>query len=42
LGFRAGDEIYIPEKLFTARRISTYGIGAASFLLLGMRFYGGG
>jgi len=42
LGFRPGDEIYIPEKLFTARRVITYALGAASFLLLGMRFYGGG
>jgi protein involved in polysaccharide export with SLBB domain len=42
LGLRPGDEIYIPEKIFTLRRIVTYGIGAASFLLLGLRLYGGG
>lgn len=42
LGLRPGDEIYIPEKIFTLRRIVTYGIGAVSFLILGLRFYGGG
>jgi protein involved in polysaccharide export with SLBB domain len=42
LGLRPGDEIVIPEKLFTVRRIVTYGVGAVSFLLLGFRFYGGG
>ena len=41
LGLRPGDEIYIPEKIFTMRRIVTYGLGAVSFLLLGFRFYGG-
>ena len=41
LGLRAGDEIYTPEKIFTVRRIVTWGLGAVSFLLLGMRFYGG-
>ena len=42
LGLRPGDEVFIPEKLFTTSRILTYGIGAVSFLLLGYRFYGGG
>jgi protein involved in polysaccharide export with SLBB domain len=42
LGLRPGDEVFIPEKLFTTSRIITYGIGAVSFLLLGYRFYGGG
>lgn len=42
LGLRPGDEVYIPEKIFTVRRIITYGLGAASFLFLGIRFYGGG
>jgi protein involved in polysaccharide export with SLBB domain len=41
LGLRPGDEIYVPEKLFTVRRLVTWGVGAASFLLLGFRFYGG-
>jgi len=41
LGLRPGDELHIPEKIFTVRRVVTWGIGAASFLLLGMRFYGG-
>lgn len=42
LGLRPGDEINLPEKLMTMSRVLTYGIGAVSFLLLGMRFYGGG
>jgi hypothetical protein len=42
LGLRPGDEVYIPEKIFTVRRIVTYGLGALSFVLLGIRFYGGG
>jgi protein involved in polysaccharide export with SLBB domain len=42
LGLRPGDEVVIPEKLFTTSRLITYGIGAVSFLLLGFRFYGGG
>lgn len=42
LGLRAGDEIYTPEKILTVRRVITWGLGAVSFLLLGMRFYGGG
>ena len=41
LGFRPGDEIDVPEKIFTTRRIVTYGLGAASFLLLGFRLRGG-
>ncbi|MFH1764413.1 MAG: polysaccharide biosynthesis/export family protein [Gemmatimonadota bacterium] len=41
LGLRPGDEINIPEKILTVRRVLTWGVGAASFLLLGMRFYGG-
>ena len=42
LGIRPGDEVYIPEKIFTVRRVVTWGIGAASFLLLGFGVYGGG
>ena len=42
LGLRPGDEVFVPEKIFTVRRVVTWGLGAASFLLLGMRFYGGG
>jgi len=42
LGLRPGDEIYIPEKILTVRRVVTMGLGAISFLLLGMRLYGGG
>jgi hypothetical protein len=42
LGLRPGDEIYTPEKIFTVRRVVTWGLGAVSFLLLGMRLYGGG
>jgi len=42
LGVRPGDEVEIPEKILTTRRIITYGLGAVSFLLLGIRFYGGG
>ncbi len=41
LGLRPGDEIYVPEKILTVRRVVTWAVGAASFLLLGMRFYGG-
>ncbi len=41
LGLRPGDEIYVPEKILTMRRVITWGVGAASFLLLGFRFYGG-
>jgi hypothetical protein len=41
LGLRPGDEVYIPEKIFTMRRIVTWGVGAVSFLLLGLRVYGG-
>ena len=42
LGLRPGDEVYIPEKIFTVSRLVTWGVGAVSFLLLGFRFYGGG
>jgi protein involved in polysaccharide export with SLBB domain len=42
LGLRPGDEIYLPEKIFTVRRVVTWGIGALSFALLGLRVYGGG
>jgi hypothetical protein len=42
LGLRPGDEINVPEKFFTTSRILTWGIGAASFLFLGFRLYGGG
>jgi hypothetical protein len=41
LGLRPGDEIYTPEKIFTVRRVVTWGLGAVSFLLLGLRIYGG-
>jgi protein involved in polysaccharide export with SLBB domain len=41
LGMRPGDEVDVPEKLFTTRRMVTLGISAATFLLLGFRFYGG-
>lgn len=41
MGLRPGDEIDIPEKILTVRRVLTYGLGAVSFLLLGIRFYGG-
>ncbi len=41
LGLRPGDEIHVPEKILTMRRMVTWGIGAASFLFLGFRFYGG-
>ncbi|NNM04392.1 MAG: hypothetical protein HKO65_04760 [Gemmatimonadetes bacterium] len=41
MGLRAGDEVNIPEKIFTTRRIVTWGIGAVTFLLLGVRVYGG-
>lgn len=41
LGLRPGDEIDVPEKLFTTQRLVTWGIGAVSFLVLGFRFYGG-
>jgi hypothetical protein len=41
LGLRPGDEIDVPEKIFTVRRVVTWGVGAVSFLLLGIRLYGG-
>ena len=41
LGLRPGDEIYVPEKILTMRRVITWGVAAASFLLLGFRFSGG-
>ena len=41
LGLRPGDEIYIPEKILTVRRVVTWGLGAGTFLLLGFRLYGG-
>jgi len=41
LGLRPGDEINIPEKLFTTTRLITWGVGLGTFLLLGIRFYGG-
>jgi hypothetical protein len=41
LGMRAGDEIYTPEKLLTMRTVLTWGLGAVSILLLGLRLGGG-
>ena len=41
LGLRPGDEINVPEKIFTLRRIVTWGVGAASVAFLGIRLYGG-
>jgi hypothetical protein len=42
LGLRPGDEVNIPERLFTTTRLITWGVGLGTFLLLGIRFYGGG
>ncbi len=41
LGLRPGDEINVPERIFTIRRLVTWGIGAVSVLVLGFRIYGG-
>jgi protein involved in polysaccharide export with SLBB domain len=41
LGLRPGDEIYVPERVFTLRRVLTWGVGALSVLLLGFQVYGG-
>jgi len=42
LGLRPGDEVNVPERIFTVRRIVTMGVGIASVLLLGFQIYGGG
>jgi polysaccharide export outer membrane protein len=42
LGFRPGDEVNIPEKIFTTRNVVYMLISAGTIALLGVRFYGGG
>jgi protein involved in polysaccharide export with SLBB domain len=41
LGLRPGDEVNIPERIFTVRRIVTWGVSVASVVLLGFQLYGG-
>jgi polysaccharide export outer membrane protein len=41
LGFKPGDEVNIPEKIFTTRNLVYMGMSVITVTLLGMRFYGG-
>jgi len=42
LGFKPGDEVNIPEKIFTVRNVIFMAISIITVTAFGMRFYGGG